>query len=110
MSSLENLDAAGRAGMTIARHHRARDLRGIMILDRFRHCGNRLAGTDDHGLALRRRRQVLGHAARRSRGGNGGIEYTAQQRLRPFVHRIHAMMLCCATAMINSLGFSSLIV
>ena len=101
MSSLENLDMAGRPGMTITGYHRSRNLSRVMILNRFRHRGNRLAGADNNGPALWRRRQALRNTSRRIRRGNGGVKNAAQQCLRSLVHLFHAVMLWCATAMIN---------
>ena len=82
MTRLADLDTAKRPdAVSVARHHEARKrpVGRPMGLDRLRHGGGGLAGSDHHGAAGRRHRQVPGYAKLRRRGIDGGLEQAEQQ-------------------------------
>ena len=53
MCGFDDLDALAGYAMTVAGDHKARKLALPVLLDRQRHCGTRLAGTDNDGAPSR---------------------------------------------------------
>ncbi len=80
---LDDLDAAARRAVAVARHHESGQRAAPVLFDRLRHRGRGLAGADHHqptGAEFVGPWQVRRHAARGLRAGHGGVEHAAQQR------------------------------
>jgi hypothetical protein len=82
MRGLDHFDAPRRQAVAVARDDQAREPFGIaapVLLDRARHGGGRLAGTDHHGAPGGGPRQEGGQAMRRIGRADRRIEESAQQ-------------------------------
>ncbi len=89
MARLDHLDAAAGDAVAIARDDDPLERLRPMVFDRARHRRRGLAGADDDGAALGRRRQVGRHAARRVRRRERGIEQALQHGLFAVARAIH---------------------
>jgi hypothetical protein len=79
MRGLDDFDLPAGNGVTIARDDEPAQFAGPTIFERLRHCGRRLARTDDDRAAFRRRRQVRRKTMGRLRRADRRVEHPPQQ-------------------------------